>query len=116
MCKGNIRFNISVTCIRVPVLRAHCESVNITLSKPMEENELRNILSNAPGVKILDDRINNRFPEPLISSNKYDVYVGRIRKDLGNKDNTGFEMFISGDQLLKGAALNAIQILEKLIN
>tara|TARA_A100001015_G_scaffold269035_1_gene320400 strand:- start:1187 stop:2194 length:1008 start_codon:yes stop_codon:yes gene_type:complete len=107
--------DISVTCIRVPVLRAHCESVNITLSNPMEENELREILSNVSGVKILDDRINNRFPEPLIASNDNNVYVGRIRKDLGNRTNTGFEMFISGDQLLKGAALNAIQILEKII-
>ena len=104
----------SVTCVRVPVLRAHCESVNITLSNSMTETKLRDILSNAPGIKILDDRINNRFPEPLIATKMNDVYVGRIRKDIGNKTNTGFEMFISGDQLLKGAALNAIQILEKL--
>ena len=106
------KIKISVTCVRVPVYRAHSESVNITLSKIATEDEIRETLNASDGIKILDDRYNNNFPEPLISSNQHDVYVGRIRSDLGQDEGYGFELFISGDQILKGAALNAVQILK----
>lgn len=108
----NDKLKISVTCVRVPVLRAHSESINITLCNKATEEEIREILNNTDGVKIMDDRINNHFPEPLKTSNKFDTYVGRIRKDLGQDDGYGYELFISGDQILKGAALNAVQILK----
>jgi len=103
---------ISATCVRIPVLRAHCESVSLTLENNIDIEKIYEVLKEAVGVKILDDRKNNIFPEPLIVSGKNDVYVGRIRKSLINKRT--LELFISGDQLLKGAALNAIQIYEYL--
>ena len=113
---NNNNLNISATCVRVPVLRAHSESINITLSKKANEKDIRDILNNTKGVKVLDDRKNNIFPEPINTSGKYDVYVGRIRKDIGQKEGYGFELFISGDQILKGAALNAVQILQIILN
>jgi aspartate-semialdehyde dehydrogenase len=103
---------ISVTCIRVPVGRAHSESINITLKNKADENAIRSLLYSTPGVKILDDRINNKFPEPILASGKNEVLVGRIRKDLGQEEGYGYELFIAGDQILKGAALNAVQILK----
>ena len=106
---------VSVTCIRVPVLRAHCESLNLTFAEPVTEQQVRDILTDAPGVRIVDDRRANHFPEPLDASGQDDVLVGRIRQDLGQDGGVGIEMFIAGDQLRKGAALNAIQIAEHLL-
>ena len=106
---------ITATCVRVPVLRAHCESINLTFEKPMPEAQAREILRSAPGVSIIDDRASNRHPEPLDASHKDDVFVGRIRQDWSQDNNTGLELFVSGDQIRKGAALNAIQIAELLI-
>ncbi|HOA73417.1 MAG TPA: aspartate-semialdehyde dehydrogenase [Phycisphaerae bacterium] len=105
---------VTATCVRVPVPRAHSESINITFSKPITEQEVREILAGAPGVKIVDDRERNHFPMPLESSNQDDVLVGRIRQDISQPDGCGIEMFVSGDQLRKGAALNAVQIAELL--
>jgi aspartate-semialdehyde dehydrogenase len=104
---------ICPTTIRVPVMRAHAESVNIEFSRPMSPEEAREILASAPGVKLQDDRENNHFPMPLEASGQEDVLVGRIRKDLS--DPNCLAMFICGDQLLKGAALNAVQIAEEMI-
>jgi len=106
---------VSVTCIRVPVLRAHCESINLSFAEPITCDRARAILSEAPGVKVVDDRAANRFPEPLDASGEDDVLVGRIREDLGQPDGRGLEMFIAGDQIRKGAALNAVQIAELLL-
>lgn len=106
---------VTATCVRVPVLRAHCESINLTFSSPIEESRAREILSNAPGVTVMDDRENNQFPEPLIASDQDDIFVGRIRQDLSQDQGYGLEMFIAGDQIRKGAALNAIQIAEVLV-
>jgi len=106
---------ISATCVRVPVMRAHAESIMLELEKPLTEEQAREILSKAPGVSIIDDRANNRFPTPLDASGKDDVYVGRIRHDLSFPDNRGLCLFVCGDQIRKGAALNAIQIAEMLI-
>ena len=108
------RIAIGVTCVRVPVLRAHSEAITFECEKPISENEVRRILTNAPGVKIVDDRIRNYFPMPLDASGQDDVLVGRIRKDLSDPSGHSIAMFVSADQLLKGAALNAIQIAELL--
>ena len=105
---------IGVTCVRVPVLRAHCEAITFECEKPISEDEVRAILSKAPGVKIVDDRAKNYFPMPIDASGQDDVLVGRIRKDLSDASGHSISMFVSADQLLKGAALNAIQIAELL--
>jgi len=106
---------ISATCVRVPVMRAHAESVTLTFDKPMTEQQAREILTAAPGVALMDDRENNRFPTPLDASDQDDVLVGRIRRDLSQPDDRGLSMFICGDQIRKGAALNAVQIAELLV-
>lgn len=105
---------ITATCVRVPVMRAHCESLNLTFTKPMSEEQVRDVLSGAPGVRIVDDREKNYFPMPMESSDGDDVLVGRIRQDISQPDGRGIDLFISGDQLRKGAALNAVQIAELL--
>lgn len=105
---------ITATCVRVAVLRAHTEAINIEFSKPMSEDEVRRILSAAPGVKIVDDRQRNYFPMPMESAGHDDVLVGRIRQDTSLPGNTGIDLFVSGDQIRKGAALNAVQIAELL--
>jgi aspartate-semialdehyde dehydrogenase len=107
---------ITATCVRVPVLRAHCESINLTLRKPLSENEAREILMHAPGVKVVDDRAANKFPEPIDASGGDDVLVGRIRADHSQPPGIGLNMFVSGDQLRKGAALNAVQIAERILS
>ncbi|XP_019446200.1 PREDICTED: uncharacterized protein LOC109349721 [Lupinus angustifolius] len=106
---------VTATCIRVPVMRAHAESVNLQFESPLDEDTARDILKNAPGVVVIDDRESNRFPTPLEVSNKDDVAVGRIRQDLSQDGNQGLDIFICGDQIRKGAALNAIQIAEMLL-
>jgi aspartate-semialdehyde dehydrogenase len=106
---------ITGTCVRVPVLRAHSESINLEFTHPITPEEVRELLSTAPGVKIIDDRANNRFPMPLDATGKDEVFVGRIRQDESIPDNRGINLWVSGDQIRKGAALNAIQIAEKLL-
>jgi aspartate-semialdehyde dehydrogenase len=108
------RIAIGVTCVRVPVLRAHSEAITFECEKPITEAEVRAILANAPGVRIVDDRAKNYFPMPIDASGQDDVLVGRIRKDLSDPSGHSISMFVSADQLLKGAALNAIQIAELL--
>jgi aspartate-semialdehyde dehydrogenase len=105
---------VNPTCVRVPVLRAHSESINITFENPITEQEVKDILSKAPGVKIVDDREKNYFPMPLDASDQGDVLVGRIRMDISQPDGRSINLFVAGDQLLKGAALNAVQIAELL--
>lgn len=109
------RIMVTATCVRVPIPRAHCESVNIEFSRPMTPEQVRQILSQAPGVKIVDDTQTNTFPMPILASHQDDVLVGRIRQDISRDDGRGIEIFISGDQIRKGAATNAVQIAEKLI-
>ncbi|MDD4868948.1 MAG: aspartate-semialdehyde dehydrogenase [Kiritimatiellae bacterium] len=106
---------VSATCVRVPVLRAHSEAVNLEFEKPITAMQAREILEKAPGVKVIDDPANRRYPMPIDASGMYDCLVGRIRQDISRDDGRGLELFISGDQLLKGAALNAVQIAEVLI-
>jgi len=103
---------IQPTCIRVPVLRAHAEAITLELEAPMSPEEARELLSRAPGLKIVDDPKANHFPMPLEAGGDLDVHVGRIRRDLSNPN--GLVLFAAGDQLLKGAAWNAVQIAEEL--
>ena len=105
---------ITATCIRIPVMRAHCESINLQFTDPIGEQQVRQILAAAPGVKIVDDRENNYFPMPVDAADQDDVLVGRIRQDVSQPDGRGIEMFVAGDQIRKGAALNAVQIAEML--
>ncbi|MEM6257827.1 MAG: aspartate-semialdehyde dehydrogenase [Planctomycetota bacterium] len=106
---------ITATCIRVPVMRAHAESINLALEKPLSEDEARVLMSEALGVSLIDDRENNRFPTPLDASYLDDVFVGRIRHDLSQPGGQGLDLFVCGDQIRKGAALNAVQIAELLL-
>jgi aspartate-semialdehyde dehydrogenase len=105
---------ITATCIRIPVLRAHCESINLEFTRPITPDEVREVLRTAPGVSVLDDREHNRFPMPIDASGKDDVFVGRIRQDESLPNNCGIHLWVAGDQLRKGAALNAVQIAELL--
>jgi aspartate-semialdehyde dehydrogenase len=109
------RIAIGVTCIRVPVLRAHSESITFECEQKITEDEVRAILADAPGVRIVDDRAKNYFPMPIDASGQGDVLVGRIRKDLSDPSGHSIAMFVAADQLLKGAALNAVQIAEYLL-
>jgi len=106
---------ISATCVRVPVYRAHSESVNIEFERPITPDEARAVLSKAPGVKVVDDPAHKKYPMPIDASGLDDCLVGRIRQDVSRDDGRGLELFVSGDQLLKGAALNAVQIAELLV-
>jgi len=109
---------VNAMCVRVPVMRGHSESVCLTLKKPVTEAQFRGVLEGAPGLKIVDDRANNRFPTPLKVSGGDDVLVGRIRPD-DTQENSGgayrgWNLWISGDQLRTGAALTAVKIAELL--
>ena len=104
---------ITATCVRVPVLRAHSEAINLTFNEPLTEDEARKLLAAAPGVRIVDDRDANRFPEPADATGLDEVLVGRIRADRSQPPGMGLDLFVCGDQLRKGAALNAVQIAER---
>ncbi len=106
---------LSCTSVRVPIPRAHSESLNIEFEQDITPAEAREILCAAEGVKVVDDPLNNAYPMPLDATDKYDVLAGRIRQDISRNDKKGLDMFVSGDQLLRGAALNAVEIAEKLI-
>lgn len=105
---------ISATAVRVPVLRSHSESITVETKKPITEDQARELFKKAPGVIVVDDVSQNQYPMPIDCSNKNEVFVGRIRKDLAF-DN-GISFWIVADQLRKGAATNAVQIAELLIN
>ncbi len=104
---------ISATCVRVPVLRAHSEAINLEFEHSFDSAQARQILSQAPGVKLIDDWQQNYFPMPIDATGQDDVLVGRIRQDLSHP--CGLELWLCGDQVRKGAALNAVQIAELLI-
>lgn len=105
---------IGVTCVRVPVMRAHSEAVTVEFAGAApSEQDVRSALSEAPGVRVVDDRAANRFPMPLDATGQDHVLVGRIRKDLSHP--SAVSLFLSGDQILKGAALNAVQIAEAML-
>jgi aspartate-semialdehyde dehydrogenase len=106
---------VTATCVRVPVLRAHCIALNIELEHAVSPDDARRLLANAPGVRVVDDHEKNYFPMPVDASGKDDVLVGRIRKDVSDPSGKTLALFVAGDQLRKGAALNAVQIAERLL-
>lgn len=105
---------ITATCIRVPVPRAHCESINLEFAQPVTPRQVREVLASAPGVRIVDDVERNTFPMPVLASGQDDVLVGRIRQDVSIANGRGIDLFVAGDQIRKGAATNAVQIAERL--
>ncbi|MFC3126861.1 aspartate-semialdehyde dehydrogenase [Pseudoroseomonas globiformis] len=106
---------IGITCIRVPILRAHGMALTVEFEEPVTPEQARAAYEGAAGVKLVDDRARNYFPMPSDASGQDDVLVGRIRADLGDPSGRSIALFVVGDQLLKGAALNAVQIAEALL-
>lgn len=111
---GDSNIDISCTAVRIPTLRAHSETIVLETIEKVDIDEVKRILHNTPWVQVVDDIENNQYPMPIHASGKFEVEVGRIRKNLVFGDY-GIELFISGDQLLRGAALNAVEILEYII-
>ncbi|MBW4466986.1 MAG: aspartate-semialdehyde dehydrogenase [Pegethrix bostrychoides GSE-TBD4-15B] len=109
---GQPDLRVTATCVRVPVLRAHSEAINLEFAAPFDVAQAREILSKAPGVKLVEDWQANHFPMPVEASGADEVFVGRIRQDISHPN--GLELWLSGDQIRKGAALNAVQIAELL--
>ena len=107
-------FRASVTCVRVPVYRSHSVAVSAEFSKPVTVAAARAVLKKAPGLDIIDDPAHQRYPMPLDVAERYNCAVGRLRKDCALENGLCF--WVAGDQLLKGAALNAVQIAEVLMN
>lgn len=110
---GAPNLRVTATCVRVPVLRAHSEAINLEFDQPFDVAQARIILSQAPGVKLVEDWEANYFPMPIDASGKDEVLVGRIRQDLSHA--ASLELWLCGDQIRKGAALNAVQIAELLV-
>lgn len=110
---GDPSIRVNATCVRVPVFYAHSESVNIETEKPISPDEARRLLSKAEGVTVIDDPENKAYPMPILAEGKDDTFVGRIRKD--DSVRSGISMWVVSDNIRKGAALNAIQIAERLI-
>ncbi len=107
------QLKVSATCVRVPVLRAHSEAINLEFAQPLPVETARKVLSNSPGVRLVEDWQANYFPMPIDASGRDEVLVGRIRQDLSHP--CGLELWLCGDQIRKGAALNAVQIAELLV-
>jgi len=105
---------ITATAVRVPVNGGHSEAVNVELTKPYEMSDMRELLAATPGVVVMDDLANNHYPTPLHAHHKDEVFVGRIRRDDTVKN--GLNLWIVSDNLRKGAATNAVQIVEKIIS
>jgi aspartate-semialdehyde dehydrogenase len=111
---GDPELRVSATCIRVPVLRAHSVAITFECQRPISAEEARRIIAAAPGVKLVDDRERNYFPMPRDASGGDAILAGRIRQDVSDPSGRSIALFVAGDQLLKGAALNAVQIAELL--
>ena len=107
------KIKVSATCVRVPVMRAHSEAIWLTTEKPLSVEEVRGALEKAPGIVVYDNPLEKIYPMPLDISDKDPVYVGRLRKDIA--DPCGLSFWVVGDQIKKGAALNAVQIAQWLI-
>lgn len=112
-CNRKKKIDISCTAVRIPTSRAHSESIVAIFDKPVDVALARKALEKAPGVKLVDDVANLKYPMPLTATGQYDVEVGRLRKNIAF-DNA-LEFFVVGDQLLRGAALNAVVVAEKMV-
>ncbi|MGB3207369.1 MAG: aspartate-semialdehyde dehydrogenase [Crinalium sp.] len=110
---GEPNLRVTATCVRVPVLRAHSEAINLEFAEPFPVAQAKSILADAPGVKLVEDWQANYFPMPIDATGQDDVLVGRIRQDISH--SSGLELWLCGDQIRKGAALNAVQIAELLV-
>ncbi|MFH1126628.1 MAG: aspartate-semialdehyde dehydrogenase [archaeon] len=108
---GDDDIAISCTCVRIPILRAHSESIVVETVKPVNADDVRKLFLETKGIVVKDDIMKNVYPMPLTATEKYDVEVGRIRQNLVF-GKYGIEFFVCGDQLLRGAALNAVEIAE----
>lgn len=106
---------VNCTCVRVPILRSHSESITIECEKEINITKARELLSSAQGVLLKDDPLHKQYPMPLETTDQDLVYVGRVRKDISDPTNHSLSLFCCGDQIRKGAATNAVQILEKLL-
>ncbi|NLY10446.1 MAG: aspartate-semialdehyde dehydrogenase [Firmicutes bacterium] len=106
----NEPLRITATTVRLPIMRSHCESINVETELPLSPEECKELLRQAPGIEVLDEVAEQQYPMPIFTSGKDPVYVGRIRKDFSVKN--GINLWVVGDQIRKGAALNAIQIAE----
>ena len=111
---GDNSIRIAATCVRVPVLRAHSIAINFECERPITPEQVRDMMQTAPGVKLVDDPERNYFPMPKDASGQDPILVGRIRRDVSDPSGRSIALFVAGDQLLKGAALNAVQIAELL--
>ena len=112
---GDSSIRVTATCVRVPVLRAHSIAINFECERPITAAQVRDIMQTAPGVKVVDDVERNYFPMPKDASGQDPILVGRIRQDVSDPSGRSIALFVAGDQLLKGAALNAVQIAELLL-
>ena len=112
---GDSSIRVAATCVRVPVLRAHSIAINFECERPITPAQVRDIMQTAPGVKVVDDVERNYFPMPKDASGQDPILVGRIRQDVSDPSGHSIALFVAGDQLLKGAALNAVQIAELLL-
>ena len=108
------RIGITATTIRVPVMRAHSEAINLEFEAPMLVEDARLIFEHAAGIRVVDDRERNYFPMPIEAAGQDEVLVGRLRQDISREGDRGLDLWVSGDQLRNGAALNAVQIAERL--
>jgi len=111
---GDDSIAVTATCVRIPVLRGHSESVYVELKSDYELDDVRSLLSNAPGITVVDDPASQRYPLATEAEGRPDVFVGRIRRDLAHP--RGLNLWIVSDNLLKGAAWNAVQIAETIVN
>ncbi|MFQ3548177.1 MAG: aspartate-semialdehyde dehydrogenase [Armatimonadota bacterium] len=110
---GIPNLSVSATCVRVPVFRAHSEAINAEFENPITADEAREALANWPGIEVIDDPANSKYPMPLMAEGKDPTYVGRIRQDSCNKNT--LDLWVVADNIRKGAALNAVQIAEEAI-
>lgn len=110
---GDYSIRITATTVRVPVFHGHSESINVEFEKDFDLNELKEVLANSPGVVVVDDPENNKYPMPIYAENKDEVFVGRIRRD--ESVPSGVNLWVVADNIRKGAATNTVQIAQKLI-
>lgn len=111
---GLPHLRVAATCVRVPVFISHAEAVHVEFDRPADPEEVRSLLEAAPGVRLVDDPATGAFPTPLDAAGGDDVLVGRVRADLSVPDGRGIALFVVADNLRKGAATNAVQVLEAL--
>ncbi len=112
---GDPQVRVTATCVRVPVLRAHCEAIALEFARPLDPAKAREILAGTPGIEVVDDPATNSFPEPIVAAGRDPVLVGRIRGDWSLEPGMGLQLFVAGDQLRIGAALTGLNIAREIL-